>query len=266
MVNDDSGNKVDSPRLESEKAVSDAGMSSRVKEAFTSFVGTGICEIKPITQQLKKFCQRPQAERFRIAPSRMVDDVEAMLKSIWRNDNDNNEAVDACLPVIVIAFGSAMRPAQPSRGWSRVQGEPMLLTQDDSVYYDTRLAFKEWDVQIAVFAHEQESITCIMDFLRMYFFRFKNHRWPIAWKHDGKPFNTWGMLSDGFEVEEMAVPISGRTNIICHAFNFPITFMMPYIADEVPTIKSVDMQIEPNSNMKVKGIVTSQTEQDWPSC
>jgi hypothetical protein len=247
-----------------EKIISDVGLSSRVKEAFTAFVGKGIYEIQPITKQLQIFCQRPQAERFRIAPARMVDDVEAILKGLWRNDNDNNKAVDAGLPVIVMAYAPSMRPAQPAHGWSRVQGEAMKLELADKDYFDVRLAFKEWDVQIAVFAHEQESVIAIMDYLRMYFFRFQNHRWPIHWKHAGKEFKTYGMLCDGFEPEEIAVPLQGRTNIFCHAFNFPITFMMPYIGEKVPAIKAVEMQIKLGGDMTVNGTVTSENNQDWP--
>lgn len=257
---------VSTPISGSKQVISNTSMSSQVKEAFAEFVGKGIYEIKPETKQLQIFCLRKQAERFRIAPARMVDDVEAMLKSLWRNDNDNNRAVDAGLPVIIMAFGSSMRPAQATHGWSRVQGEPMTLEQGDSEYFNVRLAFKEWDVQIAVFAHEQESIIAIMDYLRMYFFKFANHRWPILWNHAGKSFKTYGMLSDGFEPEEIAVPIQGRSNIVCHAFNFPITFMIPYINEKIPTIQDVEMNINLGNGTEIKGKVDSESGQDWPLC
>lgn len=105
----------------------DAGLSSRVKKAFTEFVGRGVNEIKPITRQLEIFCQRKQSERFRLAPARMVDDVDTILKSLWRNDNDKNRAVDIGLPIIVIAYAPAMRPAQTSRGWPMVDPLTTLI-------------------------------------------------------------------------------------------------------------------------------------------
>ena len=244
---------------------SDAGLSSRVKEAFTRFVGRGVNEIKPITRQLEIFCQRKQSERFRIAPARMVDDVDTILKSLWRNDNDKNRAVDIGLPIIIMAYAPAMRPAQTSRGWPLVESISMKLSSDDPDYYNIRLAPKEWDVQIAVFSYDQESVIAIMDFLRMYFYRFRNHRWPIYWEYTGKQFNTWGMLSDGFEPEEIAVPIEGRTNIFCHAFNFPITFAIPYVGEKMPTIKAVEMQINPGGDASINSVVESESKQDWPT-
>lgn len=244
-------------------AENNIGLSSIVKEAFVTYLMTGVGEIQPVTKQLKWFNARSRDLRVRVVPSRMIDDVMAMLDSFWRNESLDDEAIDAELPVIFIAFGKNMRPAPSGRGYSRVQGEAMTIGSDGK-YFNTRLAFKEWDIQIAVFGHEQESVIAIMDYLRLYFARFQNHRWPIHWHYNGYDFQTYGMLNDTFEPEEMVVDIGERTNIVCHTFNFPIGFMMPYIAGEEALIDTVGMQIQQPAKQSLFGVV-DQTTKDLPN-
>lgn len=221
------------------------GLSSIVKEAFILYLQKGIEEIQPITEKLKKFKEREAKSRLRVVASRMVDEVAFMLSSFGSNEKMNTGKAEAELPAIFLAFSKNMRPNRSARGYSRVQGEAMTLAVGGS-YFNTRLAFKEWDVQIAVLAQEQDNVIAIMDYLRMYFDQFQNHRWPIGWHYEGYDFNTYGMLNDGFEPEEIAVDLEDNPNIVCHAFYFPIGFMIPYISEKVEVIKSVSMQITPD--------------------
>lgn len=233
---------------------SNLGRAKAVREAFIKHVMTGIDQLMPITDQLAKMIERPRETRMAVCPARMVDDVNKMLDQYQRASNGGaGAAINAPLPVVLLAFAKGMNPITVDRGRSLADINEVMLRDDSGAYYPVKMAHNEWRVQLCFIAHEQETAIAITNQLRLYIQEFQNKRWPIEWHHDGNEFTTTCSL-DNYEPMDDPVDVPDRTNLIIYVWDLTLTFQMPFVyGTPKGTVQQVNMDIDGKHDQHING-------------
>lgn len=227
------------------------GRSIQVKEAFARYLLSGIDEFLPLTPALERYIQRDRKFKLMVCPSRMIDDVQDMLNTYRRSNDETGRAIDSPLPVIFLAFAKETAPIPTDRGRSVADPQTLKLSKD-SEFYRVRMQHKEWRCQLAFIAHEHETAQAMTDQLRLFIQRFENHRWKIDWHHDGIDFQTTCTLEEGFEPADMVVDVDGgRKNSIIYTWDLNLNFILPFV-DEVPVrvLQNETTKVQVNAGFK----------------
>lgn len=232
---------------------SNLGRAKAVREAFIKHIMTGIDGLMPITDQLAKMIERPRETRMAVCPARMVDDVNKMLDQYQRASDANGAAINAPLPVVLLAFAKGVNPITVDRGRSFADIKDVMLRDDSGTYYPVKISHNEWRVQLCFIAHEQETAIAITNQLRLYIQEFQNKRWPIEWHHDGNEFTTTCSL-DNYEPMDDSVDVSDRTNLIIYVWDLTLTFQMPFVySDPKGAIKRINMDLHDPQDQHING-------------
>ncbi len=131
-------------------------MFEPVKVAIGEFLQGFYRDVAPTTRALQEFRQRGFAQCVALAPSRMVDQVSAMLGAWQRNDSAQAPTRPPKLPALVVAVAKDYTPA--SRDFTTQIADPVDVSfpaDGKQRYFQMKLIAGELRAQLAIMASDE---------------------------------------------------------------------------------------------------------------
>lgn len=127
-----------------------------VQEALGGVLAQFYGRISPTTRALEEYAARGFAQAVAWAPSRMVDQAEAMLDAWQRNDTRQAKTRPPDLPVILVAMSKDWTPVGHEFGTQIADEIPIMFPEDTKErVFRVRLVSGDIRVQMAVFAQDE---------------------------------------------------------------------------------------------------------------
>ena len=249
---------------------SNLGRFDVVKTAFAAHILRGIDQFVPVTPALESFQLRERETKLRVAPDRMVDKTEELLK-IYQKD-PAKAGFGSPLPVVLLAFAKDVNPIAPDRGMSIANPITVALDAGESPeYFSARFDHVEARAQIAFIAHESETARAMTSQMRLFLNTFEAHRWDLNWVFEGREFTTTCSL-ENYEPMDELVDMEERNNITIIVWNLTLNFQMPYLRASgqeinmdgttqtgIDAIKQVDYTLRDVTQPISTGVVNQET-------
>lgn len=219
------------------------GRTLPMKQAFCAHFLRGIDEVVAVTDEMRNWLSRPRHERAVLCADRMIDDVEKLLKKYHDTPKGSESGIHAPLPVILIAFAKDHQAIEPDRNRATPNPEMVQLAENGE-FYKMRTDFVSQRVQVAFFAHTSETAKAMTSQMRLYFQRFDQVHFPVAWRFGGYDFELTATMTDMPPSDDLA-DLADRTNLTVLTWTFQIEYQIPYLSAPVPH--------ETTPNGKLKG-------------
>lgn len=128
-----------------------------LKPAFGGYMARWYSGLYGDTQANKEFVTRGAGMAIKMLPGRMIDDVEAMLKS-YQRDQQGEHGKNAKLPIVFVAMARDYTATSGDAAGRQVVRRLVRLTDEPNAsVYGLRLAMHDVRTQIAIIAAEEVS-------------------------------------------------------------------------------------------------------------
>lgn len=145
-------------------------MFQPAKVAFGELMARFYERVMPTTTALGEYAQRGFPYSVAWAPSRMVDQAEAMLDAWQRNDSKQATTTPPDLPVVLVAMAKDWTPVSPAFGKQIPDSIPLIFPDDPKErLFRARIVSGEVRVQMAVFASDEPSAKSLAAQLLLFF-------------------------------------------------------------------------------------------------
>ncbi|WP_085618864.1 MULTISPECIES: hypothetical protein [unclassified Pseudomonas] len=125
------------------------------KEAFGWYMLKWFQGLYADTPALKEFKARPPAQAMQWAPSRMIDQAEAMLAQYRKNEN-GPKAATSKLPIVILATDDDFLGTGPDWGGQHT-GFKRIQILDGGSWYDHRQDMHDRRIQVVIFASDPDT-------------------------------------------------------------------------------------------------------------
>lgn len=161
-------------------------MFQPVKVAFGELMARFYDRVMPTTLALGEYAQRGFAHSVAWAPSRMVDQAEAMIDAWQRNDSKQATTTPPDLPVILVAVSKDWTPVNRAFGAQIPDSIPLIFPDDPKErLFRVRLVAGEIRAQMVVFASDEPSAKSLAAQLLLFFDSPKQRRFWATYSFAG---------------------------------------------------------------------------------
>lgn len=162
-----------------------------LKRAFGEYMGRFYAGVYPDTKALEAYVERGLSKSIVLAPGRMIDMVEDMLKAYQKNENMRpgepyRPGENALFPIIVVAMAKDYTPTGGDFGGRQV-GRQLVALEDGAgaSVYGYRQAMGDIRVQIAIMAAEEPTSGSLAAQFSLFVGEVSNRRFPVVFPwHD----------------------------------------------------------------------------------
>jgi len=145
-------------------------MFEPVQQAFGDLMQRFYARISPTTPALSEYAARGFGLSVAWAPTRMVDQAEAMLDAWQRNDSHQATTRPPDLPVILAAMSKDWAPMATDFGVQIADSIPIMFPADTKErVFRVRVVSGEIRVQLAVFAQDEPTAKSLAGQLLLFF-------------------------------------------------------------------------------------------------
>lgn len=177
-----------------------------IQEAFGLYLGRAYAAMVADTPGMEEFINRGFSKSAVWAPGRMIDQVEGMLESWRKNDNDNSDQPRPYLPVIVAAMSKDFMPGPPD--FARPQAEPVdvvIPNDPKNRVFKMRAVVADVRVQLAVFAQEAATARSIVMQLYAFATATSNRRFRARYRLAGLD-DYWPVVLESTDLMGVSAP------------------------------------------------------------
>ncbi|OCX15403.1 hypothetical protein BBI09_16680 [Stutzerimonas xanthomarina] len=140
-----------------------------LKQAFGKCMERWYSALHGDTQAVVEFAQRGVAKCVKLAPGRMIDDVEAMIAS-YQKDQQGPRGANALLPVVLVAMGRDFTGTGGDWAGRQAPRKMVCLTDEPGAsIYGYRQAMHDVRVQMVILAAEEMSARSLAAQLTLFF-------------------------------------------------------------------------------------------------
>lgn len=157
-----------------------------LKKGFGLFMGRFYAGLYPDTPAMESYVERGLTKSIVIAPGRMIDTVEEMLKAYQKNENNRptepyRPGANALFPIIVVAVAKDYIPTGGDFGGKQV-GRRLVALEDGAgaSVYGYRQAMGDVRVQVAVMSAEEATARSLAAQFSLFIGEVKNRRFPVT--------------------------------------------------------------------------------------
>lgn len=157
-----------------------------VKIAFGELMQRCYERLVPTTVALNEYTQRGFAQSVAWAPSRMVDQAEAMLEAWQRNDSKQATTTPPDLPVILAAISKDWVPIAHDFGTQIPDSVPIIFPDDTKErLFRVRVVSGELRVQLGLFAADEPTVKSLAAQLLLFFDSPEQRRFWATYRFAG---------------------------------------------------------------------------------
>ncbi len=161
------------------------GLLFPVKTAFGLYLKGWFDGLYSDTESVAEYSVRDYDKAVVMAPARMVDSAEDMLKLYQKNTMTGIPGKNALFPIVICAMAKDYIPTGADFGARQIGRKLVSLTDEpDASVYGYRQAMGDVRVQVVVMAAEPMTAQSLAAQLCLYFGEIKNRRFNVQ--------NTWG--------------------------------------------------------------------------
>lgn len=182
------------------------------------------------TPALRDFVDREYSRAVAWVPGRMIDDVEAMLASYRRNENEEGVAsLTSRLPIMFVATAKDFSPIDPMWGRQITENLPIVLPGDaEGRCLRVRVMRKDVRAQAVFVAAEKYTAGVMAEvFLHQWLKAHSNRSFTVDWQFQGIPTGAWPVQVDASASAPALVPVDGVKNLTILALDFNLRPAVP---------------------------------------
>lgn len=192
--------------------------------ALSGYLARWYASLYPDTRAMQEFTARGLARSIKLAPGRMVDEAESILKSYQRDENAP-KGKNALLPLVAIALAKDYMLTTADWGGRQVSRRMIRLEEGGSVY-GYRQAMHDVRAQVVIFAAEKQTARSLAAQLALFIGDVANRRFTAT--------HTFGQYSVAMPVMletpdvDFAEVKTDQNNITILAGDLNLKALIPY--------------------------------------
>lgn len=211
-----------------------ANFTDPIKAAFGRYLGRFYSDyLVADTKALQEFRARGFAKSAVWAPGRMVDQVEDMLSSWRKNDNDSTDQPHPYLPVMIAAMAKDYLPAPPEFGRQIVNPIDVIIPQDPkNRVFKMRAVTADVRTQVAIIAAEDPTARSIAMQLQAFVATSENRRFYSVYRLAGMD-DYWPVVLETPDLQAIAAPAGDVKNQTILTVDFQLRATVPMLTTPV---------------------------------
>lgn len=157
-----------------------------LKTAFGQYMGRFYAGLCPDTPAMEAYVDRGLTKSIVLAPGRMIDSVEEMLKAYQKNENNRpgeayRPGANALFPIMIVAVAKDYIPTGGDFGGKQV-GRRLVALEDGAgaSVYGYRQAMGDVRAQVAVMSAEDATARSLAVQFSLFIGEVKNRRFPVT--------------------------------------------------------------------------------------
>lgn len=218
-----------------------------IKEAAVEFMRRFFQEIVPNgNRAIEQFIHRPDNKKMAIAPGRLVDQYEDMLKK-WREHGVNQPL--SPLPAFLIGFAKDYSSTGLEKGRS-VALQKYMVQDDKGNFFYLRMDKHDQRVQIVLFSPDHETAFSLASQFKLFCQNYGHRHLFSVTEYNGLHYGFPMQLEDS-QIFGAPQNIPEQDNLTALVFDLTFNCNTPYFlgdriegAPYLPTVKSVILQDE----------------------
>lgn len=192
----------------------------------------------PGTKAFKHWKKLPPVQAIKVAPSRMIDDIDAMLAKYRQQDTDKGFV--APLPVMIVALAPMVSPPDVSN----VRGTPywldtMVPTDSDNRAIRLRTIPVQYRVQVAFIGPEGDTSQAVINQFCAYMTDDAKRRFMVTYELGSGIRDQWHLTVLENSLYPDSVP-SGQNNIWINTVDFQVIGLEPQVVGLNPNDREED--------------------------
>lgn len=207
-----------------------ANFTDPIKAAFGRYLGRFYSEhLVADTPALAEFRQRGFAKSAVWAPGRMVDQVEEMLSSWRKNDNDDSDTPHPKLPVMIAAMSKDYMPAPADYGRQMLNPVDVIIPGDPKHrVFKMRAVTADIRAQVAICAPEDPTARSIAMQLQMFSGATENRRFHSIFRLAGMD-DHWPVVLETPDIQAINTPAGEAKNLTILTVDFQLRATVPLL-------------------------------------
>lgn len=207
-----------------------ANFTDPIKAAFGRYLGRFYSDfLIADTPALAEFRQRGFAKSAVWAPGRMVDQVEEMLSSWRKNDNDDSDTPHPKLPVMIAAMSKDYIPAPADYGRPMLNPVDVILPQDPKRrVFKMRSVIADIRTQVAIMAPEDPTARSIAMQLQAFAGATENRRFHSVYRLAGMD-DHWPVSLETPDIQGISTPTGDAKNLTILTVDFQLRATVPML-------------------------------------
>lgn len=207
-----------------------ANFTDPIKEAFGRYLWLFYSDyLIADTRALAEFRARGFSKSAVWAPGRMVDQVEEMLSSWRKNDNEGTDTPHPKLPVIIAAMSKDYMPAPAEFGRQVLNPIDVMLPDDPKRrVFKMRAVTADIRTQVAICAPEEPTARSIAMQLQMFAGATENRRFYSTYRFAGMD-DQWPVVLETPDIQAINVPVGEAKNLTILTVDFQMRATVPML-------------------------------------
>lgn len=190
-----------------------ANFTEPVRAAFGRYLGRFYASLVADTPSLTEFRARGFSKSAVWAPGRMVDQVEDMLSSWRKNDNNDSDTPHPKLPVMIAAMAKDYMPAPADYGRPMVNPVDVVIPADPKHrVFKMRAVVADIRTQVAICAADEPTARSLAMQLQMFAAATENRRFHSTYRLAGLD-DQWPVSLETPDIQAINTPTGEAKNI-----------------------------------------------------
>lgn len=233
-------------------------MTREIKIAITNFVGEYLKEIIAKTPVMREFNQREPDEKLVIFPSRLMDQVEEIVRGYRKSPTKDGSKAIGKLPMFCLGFSKEYNSTDLGKGRSVVD-KNFIVRDNKNRFIKVRLDKHDQRVQLVLISPDSETAFYFASQFKLFCGRYENRRCYSITEYHGTNYAFPLTLEDNniFGVSNQLADVKNLTVMV---FDLTFNCSTPYIYGEVvqgkhepfiPILKTINLSYEESRKREV---------------